>query len=431
MPITPETINVEITPKGDRPVLYFSQYDNGRPFVCNLLWEGEAYEPTDIDIELHVRKVDGNIVSITPDSVSTNAVSFFSTEQMCACFGKNIGELVLKDGDDVIATKDIDIIVQRDVFQGGIDSASEIANLTTQIEQITEQVIGNDYYNKTEVDGLLDDKADVTDLPDMSNYYTKTATDNLLNNKADISDLPDMSQYYTKTQTDEIIIGILPTGTASGSVATFTTSLELPIESLTLDVNATQEAGTPTPATLKNFSGWNSVTLNANGVTEIINLGGTYYGGHVKQDKDGHREFVVTSAFDSYDLTNINPAATQSGFDRWALTLSNVSTAGGSSQGKKCNATNIYNYSTSYNEHFYIAGDSVRFYFEENTMRDKVVEFLYPLETPITIDLPDGQPITTISGENNISCDTGDTTVKYKQTIDEAIASLQALILSI
>jgi hypothetical protein len=59
------------------------------------------------------------------------------------------------------------------------------------------------------------------------------------------------------------------------------------------------------------------------------------------------------------------------------------------------------------------------------------VEVVYEIATPITIDLPDGTPINTLSGVNNISCDTGNTTVKYKQSIDDAIASLQALILSL
>lgn len=54
----------------------------------------------------------------------------------------------------------------------------------------------NNTYTKTEVDTLLADKADLTDLPDMTNYYTKTQVDNLL---------PDMTNYYTKTEIDNMI----------------------------------------------------------------------------------------------------------------------------------------------------------------------------------------------------------------------------------
>ena len=62
-----------------------------------------------------------------------------------------------------------------------------------------------DYYDKTETDALLADKADVSDLPDMTDYYDKTETDALLADKADVSDLPDMTDYYDKTETDALL----------------------------------------------------------------------------------------------------------------------------------------------------------------------------------------------------------------------------------
>ena len=55
------------------------------------------------------------------------------------------------------------------------------------------------YYDKTETDTLLDNKADAADLND---YYTKTETDTLLDTKADAADLGD---YYTKTETDTLL----------------------------------------------------------------------------------------------------------------------------------------------------------------------------------------------------------------------------------
>lgn len=47
----------------------------------------------------------------------------------------------------------------------------------------------DDYYDKTETDALLANKADVSDLPDMTDYYDKTETDALLADKADVSSL--------------------------------------------------------------------------------------------------------------------------------------------------------------------------------------------------------------------------------------------------
>lgn len=46
---------------------------------------------------------------------------------------------------------------------------------------------------------------------------------------------------YTKSEVDDIVYGILPDDTASGSVANFETDLALPIKSLEIDVNAKQD----------------------------------------------------------------------------------------------------------------------------------------------------------------------------------------------
>ena len=93
---------------------------------------------------------------------------------------------------------------------------------TMELAQRIERPIGEDmsnYYNKSEVDSLLDEKADSSDLdskadkselPDMSNYYNKTSVDGLLSNKADASDLnnkADKSNTYTKAETDSLLDG--------------------------------------------------------------------------------------------------------------------------------------------------------------------------------------------------------------------------------
>lgn len=113
------------------------------------------------------------------------------------------------------------------------------------VQRVESEIDLDDYYNKTEIDNLLNDKADVSDIPDISGLatktelgtlsdnvgqalsslgqglnstndrvsnletgkadksttYTKTEVDNLLADKADVSDLPDMTNYYTKTET--------------------------------------------------------------------------------------------------------------------------------------------------------------------------------------------------------------------------------------
>ena len=56
------------------------------------------------------------------------------------------------------------------------------------------------------------------------------------------------------------------------------------------------------------------------------------------------------------------------------------------------------------------------------------------LATPYVIDLPDGEPIITFNGTNNIYADTGDTSVVFKNSVngyvEKKIASVQALALN-
>jgi len=65
-------------------------------------------------------------------------------------------------------------------------------NSTTQKWENANESGGDlsNYYTKSETDNLLDDKADVSDLPDMTDYYDKSETDTLLAGKADTSDVP-------------------------------------------------------------------------------------------------------------------------------------------------------------------------------------------------------------------------------------------------
>ena len=67
------------------------------------------------------------------------------------------------------------------------------------VRQVEEEIDLNDYYNKTEVDNLLDDKADVSDIPDISGLATKQELTNGLSTKADKTDT------YTKTEVDNLI----------------------------------------------------------------------------------------------------------------------------------------------------------------------------------------------------------------------------------
>lgn len=368
----------------------------------------------------------------------------------------------------------------------------------------------------------------------------------------------------------------------SGPIANFKTSLELPIKSLEIDVNAVQSAGTPTPASPLPISGWSQVEVyqrgvnlwnenteigglndttgqptsdnnrlrsadycpikenetvyvkkgglgninlffydasktflsktdwvsgnatrnipsgayyfkivlatqygttynhdisinypssdttyhayNPNGNTEVINLGGTYYGGHFTQDKDGHRQFVVdrklktvdgsvgvTVASSSYIKSDacdgyINDDEIQprvSAEYQPDLLCNRLTQAKGNIWSNVGHADEFCINNRSI--HFNISNASLGIvdYTQETTetakakidafLQNNPVVVVIPI-TPYVIDLPDGEPIITLNGTNNIYADSGDASVEYALTVEEyinkKIAEVQALILN-
>ena len=180
-----ENVNIYITPKGDKPVLHFSQYDNERVFTVTVLADdGEtAAVLTGLDIEFRIRKTDSHVVTIAPESVADNVITFKTTEQLCACCGQNIASVVLMKDDLIIATRDIIVDIQRDILSGGLTSESDIRNLTTQIEDICDDIFDD------ELPGKLNELVPPIVDSELGNYYTKSQVDTALSAKADNADL--------------------------------------------------------------------------------------------------------------------------------------------------------------------------------------------------------------------------------------------------
>lgn len=210
-----QEFELNMIPHGDMPTFYASQYETGRPIIIDIMMGEDAFACDELYIELHCRKVDDNIVTLEPDSVDGNQVTFIGTDQLFACPGKNLCEVCLyadETKDTSLGSLNFFIEVEPDPLAGGLTSETQIYDLYQQVEAITEQVIGDDYYDKDEVDALLDDKADKSDTytksqvdtalnlkADKSTTYTKTQVDNLLNDKAD------KATTYTKTQVDSAL----------------------------------------------------------------------------------------------------------------------------------------------------------------------------------------------------------------------------------
>ena len=216
-----EYIELNLIPTGEKPVFHAAQYDVGRPIIIKLKNGEDDFTPTDLDLELQVRKVDNNIVTAVPDSVDGNIVTFLTTQQMCACSGTNLCEVQLSDENTTIATLHFYLVVQRDVLQGGLTSQSEIHDLEEQIAAIVPEVIGDEYYTAEQVDEKIAEipTFDPSNYYDKSQLYTKTETNGFLSQKANTSALstvafsgsyndllnkptiPDVSNYYTKSET--------------------------------------------------------------------------------------------------------------------------------------------------------------------------------------------------------------------------------------
>lgn len=335
----------------------------------------------------------------------------------------------------------------------------------------------------------------------------------------------------------------------SGSIANFKTSLELPIKSLEIDVNATQSEGTPSLASPLPISGWSeiktvhtwknlltnnkqqrttysvyigtdnvnnpvflkagtyalNVTANISGLTAylsgnntpqrsigssfpiiftidkddyflfwvykneeitvdnivsfqlelgstateyepfngntvIINLGGTYYGGKLTQDIDGHRQFIVTHNYVLLNNESLWKSTTGTVTYFYDYAFTDRKRFGTSTEGVICSA---YPIGTLNGFARWQSASGYRFGINDSTVtlddikasaRNNDIAIVYEVDNPFIIDLPDGEPIITHNGTNNIYADSGDASVEYALTIEEyinkKIAEVQALILN-
>ena len=461
-----EVITLNLIPDGEMPIFHASQFDTARPVIIDLVMGEDAYVvPEGISVELHCRKVDDTIVTMEPDEVSESRVTFVTTEQLTACIGDNLCEVALLNGDDHIGTLNFILHVEPDPLAGGLTSESEIYNLTQQIEDIATEVIGEDYYDKTEVDAFLADKADVSDLPDMSQYYDKTATDTLLSAKADTattytksetdsllsakantadlatvattgdyddllnkptipintSDLVNDSDFQNETEVNELIadalLAVMPVDSATGNPCTFDTDIATSLVGLSADIVASGGGGTP--ATPIPIVGISSLDIVANGDTFTIDLGGTRYGGVYTADG----KLRVTHGM--VDLSDLTQTSVSSG-RAWRCRIVGVKII--TSGATVPNITGEQYKAVSANSYNFVTGTAYQNinldYFEfcnNDSVNPATGKVVYELATPIEIDVS-SISVVAQSGVNNISSNgNGDVTAQYKVSIQKYI----------
>ena len=90
-----EIIKLDLVPGGCKPILHASQYDIGRQWWIELLNNGVPYVLQEDDVvEYEIRKGDGLVVTGSIAYIpGATYVILVSTEQMCAIYGSNLGEL--------------------------------------------------------------------------------------------------------------------------------------------------------------------------------------------------------------------------------------------------------------------------------------------------------------------------------------------------
>lgn len=196
-----EQITIDLIPNGKMPMLHASQYDDGRQVRINLTENRQAYTLTGNEVlSLAVRKADNTLVTMDIANVygGKSYVEFATTEQMCAVAGLNFGELTITNNGTKVGSLNFYLACEPSPEANGLcRSQSEINNLHTQIdsyldetlpeqitpvvEQVVPQVIGDDYYNKTQSD---------------NKFATKTALEevaNAVSGKADASEVTALS----------------------------------------------------------------------------------------------------------------------------------------------------------------------------------------------------------------------------------------------
>lgn len=129
-----ETFNLDLIPKGSKPVCHVSQYDTGRTIRINLFEGALPYTLSGAEtVSVSVRKPDGHIVTEGLTNTSSTYVEIVTTEQMTACEGDNLCEVKIESGSDVLGTLNFIMSVELDPLANGDPSESFIYNLEIQI----------------------------------------------------------------------------------------------------------------------------------------------------------------------------------------------------------------------------------------------------------------------------------------------------------
>jgi hypothetical protein len=231
--------------------------------------------------------------------------------------------------------------------------------------------------------------------------------------------------------------------TASGAIATFDTSLALPLQDCTIDINAVQEgSGTPSPDNVRPITGFTGANIHVadNETPHIIDNvtaiswqseAGTVYGGLLDVTSG---VLTVTWALSTITGDDVSSAIKESNLYRVFLatskcqmqtdypnTISNKYTC-------RTTYTNVRDNDNSFalnnvnGEQIIIRDDTITSPTDlKDSLNNEPLTFIYPLATPVTYQLTPTQ-ISAIVGTNNVFTDTnGNTSVMYACSLKDYI----------
>ena len=160
-----EQINVDLIPGKVLQVCHSSQYDVGRTIRVNLFEGGQVFTFDGTQsAQLKVRKTDGNVVTAALTATMGNSyVEIETTQQMTACAGLNMCDIVIIDSSNSISTANFVLSVEEDPLDGGVNSQSEIHDLQAQVnaavQNSAEIVRINDNFARFNAINLIDTRA--------------------------------------------------------------------------------------------------------------------------------------------------------------------------------------------------------------------------------------------------------------------------------
>lgn len=152
------------------------------------------------------------------------------------------------------------------------------------------------------------------------------------------------------------------------------------------------------------------------GESITVSLGGTYYGGKLVQSEDGSRKIVLTHGLLSKAIADMNNSDTYPGWRNSGIRDMVGAGIDGSETGILNIGTNYAFNTKGTNDIVYLPRGSYNNLTQPQWIENYpnlVVQILVPLAEPLEVSLPDGDPLTSLVGQNNVYCNTGDTAVKY------------------